>query len=83
MDFYYVDVSTTSKFEKFWNLRLPAEARQVTYSGSSGGWGAVNEIPAPAALKAGKTYYVRVAAFFDSGRQIIYTKTVKFKVKSP
>lgn len=83
VDFYFVDVSTTSNFARYWNIRVPAGTLQVAYNGAVGGWGAVNEVEAPAQLKAGQTYYVRVAAFFDSGRQLRHSKAVKFKVKKP
>jgi hypothetical protein len=57
--------------------------KQIQFNGASGGWGAVGGLgAAPSNLSDGKTYYVRVAAFYDSGKKLAYSRTAAFTIQT-
>lgn len=83
IDFYYVDISTNTQFNGFWNHRVDLPNTQIKFNGASGGWGAVGGFPtAPTNLTEGQTYFVRVAAFYKSGTKIAYSGTASFKIQA-
>ncbi|MEY4616346.1 MAG: hypothetical protein RJB66_1306 [Pseudomonadota bacterium] len=81
VDALTVEISTSPEFTSFWTLTRPPLSTQAVFNGPASGWMTEAVTGAPESLTGNQTYYLRIGGVYDSGKQINYSPTVKFRVK--